>query len=55
LQPLDLAVLGAGDRLGVGQRGQGLVTVAGRQQALQVIAQTAALRQACQQRVERWA
>jgi hypothetical protein len=52
LQPLDLAMLGAGDRLGVGQRGQGLVAVAGQQQALQVVAQAAALRHACKQRVE---
>ncbi len=29
LQPLDLAVLGAHDRFGVGQGGQGLVAVAG--------------------------
>ena len=29
LQPLDLAVLGPGDRLGPGQPGQGLVAVAG--------------------------
>jgi hypothetical protein len=28
LQPLDLAMLGAGDRLGAGQPGQGLVAVA---------------------------
>jgi hypothetical protein len=48
LQPLDLAMLGAGDRLGAGQGGQGLVAVAGQQQALQVVAQTAALRHACQ-------
>jgi hypothetical protein len=45
-------MLGAGDRLGVGQRGQGLVAVAGQQQALQVVAQAAALRQARKQRVE---
>jgi len=52
LQPLDLAVLGTGDRLGVGQGGQGLVAVAWQQQALQVVAQAAALRQACEQGVE---
>jgi len=43
LQPLDLAVLGAGDRLAVGQRGQGLVAVSWQQQALQVGAQGASL------------
>jgi hypothetical protein len=52
LQPLDLAVLGTGDRLGVGQGGQGLVAVAGRQQALQVVTEPAALSHACKQRVE---
>jgi hypothetical protein len=52
LQPLDLAVLGAGDRLGVGQGGQGLVAIAGQQQALQVVAQTTTLGHACQQRVK---
>jgi hypothetical protein len=52
LQPLHLAVLGAGDRLGVGQGGQGLVAVAGHQQALQVVAQAAALRERAKQRVE---
>ena len=52
LQPLDLAVLGAHDRLGIGQPGQRLVPVAGRQQALEVVAQAAALRQARKQRVE---
>jgi hypothetical protein len=46
LQPLHLTVLGAHDRLGVGQGGQGLVPVAGQQQALQVVAQPTALRQA---------
>jgi hypothetical protein len=52
LQPLDLAMLGAGDRLGVGQGGQGLVAITRQQQALQVVAQTPALRHACQQRVK---
>jgi hypothetical protein len=52
LQPLDLAVLGTGDRLGVGQSGQGLVAVAWRQQALQVVTEPAALGHACEQRVE---
>ena len=52
LQPLDLTMLGAGDRLGVGQGGQGLVAVAGQQQALQVVAQTTALRHAGEQWVE---
>jgi hypothetical protein len=52
LQPLDLAVLGANDRLGVGQGGQGLVAITGQQQALQVVAQTTALGHAGEQRVE---
>src|SRR5512132_430724 len=52
LQPLDLAVLGPGDRLGPGQPGQGLVAVAGQQQALQVVTEPTALGHACQQRVE---
>src|SRR5215204_2312155 len=39
-------------RLGAGQRGQGRVAVAGQQQALQVGAQAAALRQRAKQRVE---
>jgi hypothetical protein len=52
LQPLDLAVLGAGDRLGIGQGGQGLVAIAGQQQALQVAAQTTTLGHARQQRVK---
>jgi hypothetical protein len=52
LRPLDLAVLGTGDRLGPGQPGQGLVAVAGLQQAPQVVTEPAALRHACQQRVE---
>jgi len=52
LQPLDLTVLGAGDRLGVGQGGQGLVAVAWQQQALHVVVQTTALGHACQHRVE---
>ena len=55
LQPLDLAVLGPGDRLGPGQPGQGLVAVPGQQQALQVVTEPTALGHACQQRVElRW-
>jgi hypothetical protein len=52
LQPLDLVVLGASDRLGPGQPGQGLVAVAGQQQALQVVAEAAALGQAREQGVE---
>jgi hypothetical protein len=40
------------DRLRAGQRGQGLVAVAGQQQALQVGAQAAALRQPGEQGVE---
>ena len=46
LQPLDLTVLGTRNRFGAGQPGQGLVAVAGQQQALQVVAQAAALGQA---------
>src|SRR6266545_2685907 len=42
----------AGDRLGVGQGGQGLVAIAGQQQALQVVAQAAPLGQRAPQRVE---
>src|SRR5512132_3721643 len=52
LQPRDLAVLGPGDRLGPGQPGQGLVAVAGQQQALEVVTEPTALGHACQQRVE---
>jgi hypothetical protein len=52
LQALHGLVLGANDRLGAGQRGQGLVAVAGQQQPLQVGAQAAALRQPGEQRVE---
>ncbi len=52
LQPLGLAVLGAHDWFGVGQGGQGLVAVSWQQQALQVVTQAAALRQAQKQRVE---
>ena len=47
LQPLDLAVLRTGDRLGAGQRGQGLVAVPRLQQAPQVVTEPAALRHAC--------
>jgi uncharacterized Zn-binding protein involved in type VI secretion len=36
-------VLRAGDRLGAGQPGQGLVPIARQQQTLQIVAQTAAL------------
>jgi hypothetical protein len=52
LQPLDFAVLGAADRLGAGQPGQGLVAVAWQQQALQVVAEAAALGQAREEQVE---
>jgi hypothetical protein len=52
LQALHGRVLGANDRLGAGQRGHGLVTVAGQQQPLQVGAQAAALRQPGEQGVE---
>jgi pimeloyl-ACP methyl ester carboxylesterase len=52
LQPLHLAMLGTGDRLGAGQSGQGLVAVSWQQQALQVVPQAAALRQAREQGVE---
>jgi hypothetical protein len=43
LQALHGRMLGADHGLGAGQRGHGLVAVAGQQQALQVGAQTAAL------------
>ena len=52
LQPLDLAVLGPGDRLGPGQPGQGLVAIPRQQQPLQVVTQAAALGQAREQGVE---
>jgi hypothetical protein len=52
LQPLDLAVLGTGDRLGAGQPGQGLVAITRQQQPLQVGTQAAALRQAREQGVQ---
>ena len=52
LQPLDLTVLGAADRLGPGQPGQRLIAIAGQQQALQVVAEAAALGQAGEQEVE---
>ncbi len=52
LQALGLAVLGAGHRLGVGQRGQGLVALAWGQQPGQVVPEPAALRQPGQHRVE---
>jgi hypothetical protein len=46
------AVLGADDWFGAGQRGQGLVAVAGQQQALQTGTEAAALRQRAEQGVE---
>jgi hypothetical protein len=52
LQPLDLAVLGAGDRLGTGQPGQGLVPIPWQQQALQIVTEATALGQAREQSVE---
>ena len=52
LQALHGAMLGADHRFGAGQTGQRLVAIAGQQQALQVGAQAAALRQRAQQRVE---
>jgi hypothetical protein len=52
LQPLDLAVLGTGDRFGAGEPGQGLVAVPRQEQALQVVAEAAALGQAREQGVE---
>ena len=52
LQALRGWVLGADDRLGAGQGGQGLVAVAGQQQALQVGAKAAALGQRPEQGVE---
>jgi hypothetical protein len=45
-------VVGANDGFGAGQAGQGLVAVAGQQQALQVGAQAAALGQPGEQGVE---
>src|SRR5205809_2573407 len=45
-------MLGADDRLGAGQRGQRLVAVSWQQQALQVGAQAAPLRERAKQRVE---
>jgi hypothetical protein len=45
-------MLGPDDRLGVGRGSQGLVTVSWQQQALRVVPQAAALRQAGKQRVE---
>ena len=52
LQPLHGPVLGAGDRLGAGQGGQGLVAIPRQQQPLQVSPEAAALGQRTQQRVE---
>jgi hypothetical protein len=52
LQPLHGAVLGADDWFGAGQRGQGLVAVAGQQQALQTGTEAAALRQRAEQGIE---
>src|SRR5829696_7150202 len=52
LQALHGPMLGTDQRLGAGQGGQGLVAVAGQQQALQVGAQAAALRERTKQRVE---
>jgi hypothetical protein len=43
LQPLDLAMLGTGGRLGVGQGGQGLVAISRQQQPLQGVTQTTTL------------
>jgi hypothetical protein len=51
-QALQGSMLGAEDRFGAGQGGQGLVAVAWQQQALQVGAQAAALRQRAKQRIE---
>jgi hypothetical protein len=53
LQPLDLAVLGADDRLGPGQPGQRLVAIPWQQQPLEVITEAAALGQAAKQGVKR--
>jgi hypothetical protein len=52
LQPLDLTVLRAHHGFGAGQPGQGLVAVAGQQQALQVVTEPAALGQAREQGVK---
>src|SRR5215211_843729 len=52
LQPLDLTVLGAGDRLDPGQPGQGLVAIPWQQQAVQIVTQAAALGQTREQGVE---
>ena len=52
LQPLDLTVLSASDRLGTGQPGQGLVAITREQQALQVVAEAAALGQAAKQAIK---
>ena len=52
LQPLHGLVLGADDRLAAHQRGQRLVAVARQQQALQVGAQAAALRQPGEQGIK---
>jgi hypothetical protein len=52
LQALHGRVLGAHDGLGTGERGHGLVAVAGQQQPLQVGAQAAALREPGEQGVE---
>src|SRR5215218_2297030 len=53
LQPLDLTVLSASDRLGAGQPGQGLVAIPREQQALQVVTEAAALGQAAKQAIKR--
>jgi hypothetical protein len=55
LQPLDLTVLGTGDRLGPGQPSQGLVAIAWQQQALQVVAEAAALARLEYRMSNRWA
>jgi hypothetical protein len=55
LQPLDLTVLGTGDRLGPGQPSQGLVAIAWQQQALQVVAEAAALARLENRLSNRWA
>jgi hypothetical protein len=55
LQPLDLAVLRAGDRLRAGQPGQGLVAIARQQQALQVVAEARRCARLENRMSKRWA
>jgi len=55
LQPLDLTMLGAADRLGPGQPGQGLVTIPWQQQALQIVTQAAAWARLENRASNRWA